>query len=257
MLPARRALHSPPAQVALPRLALVIDEDRRTRELYAAALVPRRFVVEQAGDGREALAKAIAEPPDVIVMEATLPGITGYDLCQLLRRDRDTSTVPILVVTADADPQAHQRLHAAGADLVLSKPCAPTVLVSQVDEAIEQAGSATHRRGTATGSSNGAHQQRMSHALRRYETTRPLPRLRRCSAPHASTSSSSSAVLWAASRISFRNSGTNCRAVTAAANSSTATEPASSRECPFRPAIGSFYLPHQRRGATRAWGFTL
>ena len=129
--------------------------------------------MEQAGDGREALAKAIAEPPDVIVMEATLPGITGYDLCQLLRKDRDTSTVPILVVTADADPQTHQRLHAAGADVVLSKPCAPTVLVSHVDEAIEQAGARLTGLGVPPGSSNVAHQQRMSHALRRYETTTP------------------------------------------------------------------------------------
>ena len=82
-------------------LALLVDKDQDTRHLYAEYLKLGNWRVDEAGDGREALAKAIALRPDVIVTERHLPGIDGVTLCDLLRRDLATSTIPIVFVTGD------------------------------------------------------------------------------------------------------------------------------------------------------------
>jgi CheY-like chemotaxis protein len=100
--------------------------------MYAEALKFGRWSIEEAADGREALAKAITQHPNVIVTETRLPGINGYDLCGLLRRDAITREIPIVVVTADAFPDDVQHAHDVGADVVLVKPCLPETLATEV-----------------------------------------------------------------------------------------------------------------------------
>src|SRR4051812_45686414 len=104
---------------ASPPLALLVDRDMDTRHLYRECLTGEQWIVEEVGDGREALAKALSTPPHVVITETRLPGITGYDLCDLLRRDIATRTVPIVVVTGDALPTDVQRAKECGADAVL------------------------------------------------------------------------------------------------------------------------------------------
>jgi CheY-like chemotaxis protein len=123
----------PAVDLLQPQLALVVDPDEDTQELYKAFLVPRRYVVAHAHDGRDALAKAIGDPPDVIITETDLPFIDGYALCQLLRSDPSTRNIPIVVVTADARTAAGQRARTAGADTVLVKPCLPESLFAEME----------------------------------------------------------------------------------------------------------------------------
>src|SRR5439155_14738543 len=82
-------------------LALLVDRDPDTRKMYAEYLRLSACDVDEAEDGREALAKAIARHPDVIVTETRLPGINGFDLCLLLRRDPSTTRISIVFVTGD------------------------------------------------------------------------------------------------------------------------------------------------------------
>jgi CheY-like chemotaxis protein len=114
------------------KLVLLVDRDEDTRQMYAEFLRLGAWQVDEAGDGREALARAIARRPDVIVTETRLPGISGYDLCQLLRRDSATAGIPIVVVTADAYRADIERARAVGADAVLVKPCLPETLLSEI-----------------------------------------------------------------------------------------------------------------------------
>jgi CheY-like chemotaxis protein len=127
--------------------ALLVDGDGDTRDLYQTFLVPRRYSVEHASDGREALAQAMLHPPDIIVMETRLGGVDGYCLCELLRAARDTSTVPIVVLTADARPASLERARRAGADVVLTKPCLPEVLLTAMDS-VRQTRATDGGRGT-------------------------------------------------------------------------------------------------------------
>src|SRR5687768_17028745 len=110
------------------RLALLVDRDDDTRQLYAEYLRLGSWQVDEASDGREALAKAIALRPDVIVTETRLPGIDGVTLCDLLRRDVTTNAIPVVVVTGDAYPSDIEHALEAGADVVLTKPCLPEQL---------------------------------------------------------------------------------------------------------------------------------
>jgi DNA-binding response OmpR family regulator len=119
--------------------ALIVDRDPDTRHLYAEYLRQSAYEIEEAEDGREALAKAIMRPPDVIVTETRLPGIDGYSLCRLLREDAATHHVTIVVVTGDAFAADTNRAMAAGADVVLVKPCLPENLVATIRRLLTRA----------------------------------------------------------------------------------------------------------------------
>lgn len=112
--------------------ALLVDRDADTRRMFAEYLRLDEWNVEEASDGREALAKAITTRPDVVVTETRLPGINGLDLCGLLRRDSATRTIPIVIVTGDAFAEDLERANEAGADAVLVKPCLPEALIREL-----------------------------------------------------------------------------------------------------------------------------
>jgi len=109
-------------------LALVADPHDDTRALYSEFLRLSNWDTEQAGDGREALAKALSGRPDAIVAEAWLPGIDGLELSRLVRADPATAKAKIVIVTADATAAPPDRARAAGIDAVLQKPCPPATI---------------------------------------------------------------------------------------------------------------------------------
>jgi DNA-binding response OmpR family regulator len=119
-------------------LALLVDRDDDTRGKYAEYLRASAWTVEQVVDGREALAKAISLRPSIVITETRLPGISGIDLCGLLRQDSLTAGTPILMITADAYPADLARAHAAGADVVLIKPCLPDHLAAEIRRVLSQ-----------------------------------------------------------------------------------------------------------------------
>src|SRR5205085_4103995 len=88
--------------------------------------------VVEAADGRDALTKALVEPPTLVVTEIRLPFVDGYALCEILRRDRATADVPILVITSDARTLAIDRARTAGADAVLVKPTTPEQMLIEM-----------------------------------------------------------------------------------------------------------------------------
>jgi CheY-like chemotaxis protein len=110
-----------PLPVPRPRV-LVVDPDADTRSLYEQSFTVAGFDVAQAVDGRDALTKALVHPPNLIVMELRLPLIDGFALCEILRQDRSTTRIPILVVTAEARPVMLERILAVGVRDVWIKP---------------------------------------------------------------------------------------------------------------------------------------
>jgi DNA-binding response OmpR family regulator len=120
---------------------LVVDADDETRELYRQSFAFAGWEVVDACDGRDALVKAFVHPPTLVVTEISLPFLDGYALCEILRRDRVTADVPIIVVTADAHPAHVDRVRRAGADTVLVKP-------ASIDDVVfEMQGLMAHPRG--------------------------------------------------------------------------------------------------------------
>ena len=128
----------------LPALAprpaiLIVDADPDTRALYRAIFPEDHYDVAECDDGAEALGRALARRPDLIITETYLTRIDGYALCRLLRADPITRTVPILVVTSAAGSGDAARAAQAGASQVLVKPCNPETVADAVSRALAAA----------------------------------------------------------------------------------------------------------------------
>jgi two-component system cell cycle response regulator DivK len=110
---------------------LVVEDDRATREFYSEALAAAGFRIDQAHNGFQALEKAIELRPDLILTDIAVPGLDGIELCRRIRADSRLSAIPILAITGHGDRSYPDRARLAGADDVLSKPCAPELLVEK------------------------------------------------------------------------------------------------------------------------------
>jgi CheY-like chemotaxis protein len=122
----------PTAGVCEGRRALVVDPDADTRALYREALRMAGCDVVEAADGRDALTKALVWPPAIVITELRLPLLNGFALCEILRRDRVTATVPIVVVTGETRDAELEHVHRIGGNSVIVKPTTPDALLSAV-----------------------------------------------------------------------------------------------------------------------------
>jgi CheY-like chemotaxis protein len=109
-------------------VVLIADPDADTRALYRDVFARVGCDVVEAADGRDALAKALPSPPSLVITELTLPFVNGYALCDILRHDPLTASVPIVVVTA---PDCAERAEGIDVDALLLKPTAPASLISE------------------------------------------------------------------------------------------------------------------------------
>jgi DNA-binding response OmpR family regulator len=110
---------------------LVVEDDPETRRFYTAAFANGGFRVEQAHNGFQALEKALASPPDLILTDIAVPGLDGIELCRRLRTSDATRSIPVLAITGYGDRRYPDRALDAGANCVLIKPCDPDVLVEE------------------------------------------------------------------------------------------------------------------------------
>lgn len=113
-------------------LVLVVDDYTDGRELLVEYLSFSGFRVEQAADGPEALDKARALLPDVILMDLSLPTLDGWEVTRRLRADAATRATRIIAVTAHALESHAESSRAAGCDAVVTKPCLPADLLVEV-----------------------------------------------------------------------------------------------------------------------------
>jgi two-component system, cell cycle response regulator DivK len=99
--------------------------------MYVESMKLANWSVVEAVDGPQALAIALARRPDVIIADTHLPGISGRELCNLLRVDLATRTTPVVLITSDTMARELERLRASGASAVMTKPCLPEALLSE------------------------------------------------------------------------------------------------------------------------------
>jgi type IV pilus assembly protein PilB len=104
--------------------ALVIDDERDFRYLLKVFLERSGMPieVELAENGRDGLEKALAQSPDIILLDVMMPEMDGFDVCTRLRADVRTAFVPILMLTALDDPASRTRGFLAGSDDYIAKP---------------------------------------------------------------------------------------------------------------------------------------
>ena len=111
---------------------LVVDDNRDGRELVAKVLMNKGYLVIEAGDGEEALEKATAERPALILMDISLPKISGYEVTRLLKAREDFKDVPIVALTAHAMKGDREKALSAGCQGYIPKPISVRELPEQV-----------------------------------------------------------------------------------------------------------------------------
>ena len=120
-----------------PSRVLVIDDDADVRGLVAELLGRAGLSVEQAEDGRSGLRALHKTPPDLVVLDVSMPDLDGW---QTLERIRDLSEVPILMLTARGDELDRVRGLQAGADDYVIKPFGRQELLARVQALLRRAG---------------------------------------------------------------------------------------------------------------------
>ena len=101
---------------------LLVDDDAGIREVVAAMLDAVGLRVEAVGTAEQALERVHAEKFDLIVLDWILPGMSGIDLCRMIRRERKLVSVPVLFLTGNASQKDIVDAFASGADDYVTKP---------------------------------------------------------------------------------------------------------------------------------------
>ena len=117
---------TPPARI------LIVDDELDNRELLQIILKWSGFLTQSAASGEDALANAMAEPPDLILVDLMMPGMDGYQLITSLKQKPETRDIPVIMLTAMNDSANRKRALSTGADAYLTKPIDRSELCEQV-----------------------------------------------------------------------------------------------------------------------------
>lgn len=117
---------------------LVVDDEPDVTDLVAYHLKAKGFHVESLNDATASIAKARGFVPDLVILDIMMPDLSGIQVCRILRADPKLARVPIIFLTAKAEP--HDRIEGleSGADDYLSKPFSPKELVLRVESILRR-----------------------------------------------------------------------------------------------------------------------
>jgi CheY-like chemotaxis protein/MinD-like ATPase involved in chromosome partitioning or flagellar assembly len=111
---------------------LIVDDDIDSLKLIGLMLQRQGYEIAAANAGGQAIAKALAETPDLIILDVMMPDMDGYEVCRRLRADTSTQHIPIIMFTAKTLVDDKVTGFEAGADDYLTKPTHPAELASRV-----------------------------------------------------------------------------------------------------------------------------
>src|ERR1039457_2948774 len=123
----------------------VVDDDADLVELLSFNLKKAGFAIGTAFDGVEALKKARSIAPDLILLDVMLPELDGLAVCEILRRDSATASIPVIMLTALTGELGRLAGLESGANDYVTKPFSAKQLVSKVAELIEKRDTKTAR----------------------------------------------------------------------------------------------------------------
>jgi len=119
---------------------LHIEDNPSNRKAVRHIFRRTDYVLEEAVNGEEGLERALACPPDLILLDIQLPKLSGYEVARRLRADERTRTIPIIAVTSYALSGDEPHIVDSGCNDYLSKPYRPKILIEHVDKYLRDAG---------------------------------------------------------------------------------------------------------------------
>jgi len=115
---------------------LIVDDDDDTRVVYSTMLKYEGYDVTVVGTGEAGLQAADKSPPLLVVLDVSLPGMSGWEVCLRLKQNPATADVKVLMVTAHAFIGEGDRAKECGADGLLTKPASPLLLRDEISNLI-------------------------------------------------------------------------------------------------------------------------
>jgi PAS domain S-box-containing protein len=101
---------------------LIVDDDHVMRMLEAETLAQHEFDVREAADGEQALELLVEPPPDLVLLDVDMPGMSGFEVCRYIRQRWDATDVPVIMVTGMDDLDSINQAYEAGANDFIAKP---------------------------------------------------------------------------------------------------------------------------------------
>jgi len=121
----------------MPRV-LLVEDNEANRDMLSRRLARRGYEISIANDGRQGIAAAQAEQPDLILMDMNLPEIDGWEATRLLKSQSTTRHIPVIALTAHAMISDRQRALEAGCDDYDTKPVELSRLLAKIAALIER-----------------------------------------------------------------------------------------------------------------------
>lgn len=117
---------------------LLVDDEKDMVFAVKMQLEAENFEVLTAADGQEALDKTHRDKPDIIILDVMLPKIDGYKVCRMLKFDKKYKNIPIIVLTARVQETDKKVGYEVGADVYLTKPFEPKVLIEHINQLLKE-----------------------------------------------------------------------------------------------------------------------
>lgn len=115
-----------------PPLILLVDDSVDAREMYGMYLQHEGFRWIEAVNGHDAITQTLVEKPALIIMDATMPRMDGWEAIRILKENPATKSIPLIMLTAHAFQEYRERAAQAGADAFLAKPVLPDQLAKEI-----------------------------------------------------------------------------------------------------------------------------
>lgn len=112
---------------------LAVDDEADLTDLISYHLTRQGYAVETAANGWEAIDHITRNRPDIILLDLMLPDLDGFGVCEILRRDPATATIPIIIISAWASQDSRLLGLELGALDYITKPFSPHELVERVN----------------------------------------------------------------------------------------------------------------------------
>lgn len=113
---------------------LVVEDQDSIRRMIEALVQARGYQVTAVSSGAKAIDVALTDAPDIVLLDLNLPGqYDGFDVCQRLRNEPTTRSVPVVIISAMDDDESRARATSAGATAYYTKPFSPIALLKEID----------------------------------------------------------------------------------------------------------------------------
>ena len=117
---------------------LIVEDEQAIREMVGFALKKAELYFEEVADAEQALVAVASNPPDLILLDWMLPGMSGVDLARRLRKEEVTAKIPIIMLTARAEENDRVYALEVGADDYITKPFSPRELIARINAVLRR-----------------------------------------------------------------------------------------------------------------------